>query len=367
MNARNTADRMDPNRKEHRQRRGITSLNSSVSSDSSDSFDSFFLIQSQLLICIMMVVMLQARPTKRRKLSVTADARTNQDDEVRSSTSSGSSTLGGIEDHQSDSEDDSDDDDDPKTCQKEEALLDDVLAIYDKYEEDALVEQNRLRCKLTTCSKNKAASLQAQLSDAKIKCSLLKVLTLLLQSDSSRLKGRLHADRMELMQQVERVLVNINLYSVNSLKRKFVLLFASLRRDLFPPSTIVVPTSIRTLSNHPCASSVPIDQQSLNRETILAMSHLEELANKHLQQRLADGNYQSSIMPSRVGDEENDQDWESMREVWNVWLQFPASCHQQFEIWQETLACNDRLSSLLWNLAYYLSLEDSVNTTTMPS
>ncbi|KAI2503758.1 hypothetical protein MHU86_10652 [Fragilaria crotonensis] len=94
---------------------------------------------------------------------------------------------------------------------KEEALLDDVLAIYDKYEEDALVEQNRLRCKLTTCSKNKVASLQAQLSDAKIKCSLLKVLTLLLQSDSSRLKGRLHADRMELMQQVERVLVNINL------------------------------------------------------------------------------------------------------------------------------------------------------------
>ena len=359
MNTYNTAHRMDPNRKEHRQRRAITSLDSSVSSDSSDSLNSFLLIQSQLLICIMMVVMLQARPAKRRKLSVTTNANTNQDEEVSSGTSSGSSALGGIEDHQSESEDDSDDEDDPKTCQKEEALLDDVLAIYDKYEEDALVEQNRLRCKLTTCSMKKAAALQAQLSDAKIKCSLLKVLTLLLQSDSSRFKGRLHADRMELMQQVEGVLLNINLYCVNTLKRKFVLLFASLRRDLFPPSTIVVPSSIRTLSNHPCSSRVAMDQQSLNRETILAMSQLEDLAKKHLQQRLA------SIMPSRVGSEENEQDWESMREVWNVWLQFPASCHQQFEIWQETLSCNDQLSSLLWNLAYYLSLEDSVDTTAM--
>ena len=301
--------------------------------------------------------MLQPRSTKRMKLSLPANDDTCIEDDV-----SCSSTLGGIEDQPSDDEGDSDDEDDPETCGQEEALLDEVLAIYDECEEDALVEQNRLRTKLTTCTMSKADALKAQLADVKIKCSLLKVLALLLQSDSSRLRGRRHADRMELMRQVEHVLLNNDRYSVDALKRKFVLLFSSLRRDLFPPCTIVVPSPILTMSKPACVSGVLLDQETLNLETIKVMAHLEDLANQHLQQRLANGDFQCSVTPSRISDEEGDQDWEGMREVWNAWLQFPAHCKQQSDVWTETLACNEKLSSLLWNLAYYLSMDDTSNT-----
>lgn len=340
-----TADRMDPKRNEHRQR--------SVYSQVARLFPNNSIT---LIFISVMAFMLQARPTKRVKVSLPANDNTYLDDEV-----SCSSTLGGIEDQQSDNDSNSDDEDDPVTCQREEALLDEVLAIYDECEEDALVEQNRLRCKLTTCSMSKAAALTTQLSDAKIKCSLLKVLALLLQSDSSRLKGRLHADRMELMRQVQHVFLNNDCYSVDTLKRKFVMLFASLRRDLFPPTTIAIPSPIPTLSKTPGVSSDALDQESLNLETRHAMTCLDGLANQHLQQRLANGDFKCSITPSRVSDEEGDQDWEGMREVWNVWLQFPAHCKQQCDIWKETLASNEKLSSLLWNLAYYLSMDETSN------
>jgi hypothetical protein len=278
------------------------------------------------------------------------------------------STLGGIEDHVDSLDDDEEDDDDSYLCKREGSLLDHVLAIYDQYEEDSLVEQSHLRLKLTTCGLAKVESLQTRLADAKIKCSLFKVLTLLLQSDSSRLKGPDHAQRIDLMLQVKRIVLDHDLYSVKDVKSKFTCLFSSLRRDLFPPFSIVIPTTaaITTAASpgvsDPASSgpSLELDQLALNQETLRVMTRLEEAAKKSLEQRLAEGEGQHSLMAvTPVRDVDEEQDWDSMREVWYVWLQFPATSGQQLAVWQETLVGEGNLSVLLWNLSYYLSLEGS--------
>lgn len=319
----------------------------------------------------MIAPLLQATsPSKRQKRSSSPIKGRYQDDVTDEC------TLGGIEDHVDNQDDDEEDDDDSILCERERSLLDHVLAIYEQYEEDSLVEQSHLRFKLTTsCGLAKIDSLQKKLADEKVKCSLFKVLTLLLQSDSSRLKGPDHAQRIDLMLQVKRIVLDHDLYTVKDVKRRFTCLFSSLRRDLFPPFSIVISTtsstttSTTTLSTTTTESlgvsdptlSVPtleLDQLALNHETIRVMALLEEAAKKALEQRLAEGEGQHSMMAvTPMRDIEEEQDWDSMREVWYVWLQFPARSCEQLAVWQETLFGDGNLSVLLWNLAYYLSLD----------
>ena len=167
------------------------------------------------------------------------------------------------------------------------------------------------------------------------------------------------------MLQVKRIVLDHDLYSVKDVKSKFTCLFSSLRRDLFPPFSIVIPTTATTATTaaSPGVSSNPpldLDQLALNRETLRVMTRLEEAAKKSLEQRLAEGEGQHSLMAvTPVRDVDEEQDWDSMREVWYVWLQFPATSGQQLAVWQETLVGEGNLSVLLWNLSYYLSLEGS--------
>lgn len=316
----------------------------------------------------MIAPLLQATsPSKRQKRSSSLTKGRYQDDVTDEC------TLGGIEDHVDTQDDDEEDDDDSILCEREGSLLDHVLAIYEQYEEESLVEQSHLRLKLTTCGPAKADSLQKGLTDEKVKCSLFKVLTLLLQSDSSRLKGPDHAQRIDLMLQVKRIVLDHDLYTVKDVKCKFTSLFSSLRRDLFPPFSIFVPTTTATTPtttttsaslgvSDPTSSVLPLqlDQLALNHETLRVITLLEEAARKSLELRLAEGEGQLSMMPvTPVGDVEEEQDWDSMREVWYVWLQFPAKSCQQLAVWQETLSGDGNLSVLLWNLAYYLSLDGS--------
>jgi hypothetical protein len=159
-------------------------------------------------------------PSKRQKRSSSPIKGRYQDDVTDEC------TLRGIEDHVDNQDDDEEDDDDSILCERERSLLDHVLAIYEQYEEDSLVEQSHLRFKLTTsCGLAKIDSLQKKLADEKVKCSLFKVLTLLLQSDSSRSKGPDHAQRIDLMLQVKRIVLDHDLYTVKDVKRRFTCLF----------------------------------------------------------------------------------------------------------------------------------------------
>lgn len=287
----------------------------------------------------MIAPLLTNRPTKRQKRPVTPPALFHVEDDEASS-------LGGVEDHYScDYKDE--EEDHSQDREHEENLLDRVLLIYDQYEEDSLVEQSRLRSKLSPCGHSKIESLKKKLHKEKIKCSLFKVLTLLLQSES-RLKGLAHEERMDLMRQVKRVLLDNELYSVGELKSKFTLIFASLGSGMFPPPSVFIPTS-HGCSAPSCVQTPHIDQRKLSQETHSLMTRLEQSANKSLQQRLIQGDYQHS--------KDEGEDWESMHEVWNVWLQFPAKSSEQLAVWRETLQSSEGLGSLLWNLAYYLSIE----------
>lgn len=248
------------------------------------------------------------------------------------------SSLGGIEDHYDYEEDEEEEGD----LEREETLLDRVLSIYEQYEEDSLVQQSRLRSKLSTCGISKICMIKNRLQDEKVKCGLFKVLTLLLQSDS-RLRGSSYQERVDLMRQVKHVLQARESYTLAELKSRFVLIFSSLRKDLFPPCSIIAPASTATL---PQDIETQLDHKSLVQETRKTMTRLDQAANEALQQRLRDSNY------SQVEGEE----WESMREVWYVWLQFSIKSIEQMAVWQETLAHCENVEMLLWNLAFCLSM-----------
>ena len=117
---------------------------------------------------------------------------------------------------------------------------------------------------------------------------------------------------------------------------------------MFPPPSVFIPTS-HGCSAPSCVQTPHIDQRKLSQETHSLMTRLEHSANKSLQQRLIQRDYQHS--------KDEGEDWESMHEVWNVWLQFPAKSSEQLAVWRETLQSSEGLGSLLWNLAYYLSIE----------
>mmetsp|Transcript_28152 Transcript_28152/g.46622 ORF Transcript_28152/g.46622 Transcript_28152/m.46622 type:complete len:293 (+) Transcript_28152:217-1095(+) len=259
------------------------------------------------------------------------------------------SSLGGIEDHNDENEDE--EEESPHNLQREEALLDRVLSIYEQYEEDSLVKQSHFRSKLTSCGLSKIGTFKKRLQQEKIKYSIFKVLILLLQSDI-RLKGHTHQDRVDLIRQVRRVLLDQEVYSVEELKSRFTLLFAVLRRDMFPPCTILLPGTISTacMGHH---TSPPLNQEKLNQETQRWMNRLQEAAKESLQDRLVHGDFQQS--------KDEEESWENMREVWHVWLQFQATSNVQLAVWQETLQHGGNLDSLLWNLAYYLSMDGNIS------
>lgn len=264
-----------------------------------------------------------------------------------------SSSLGGIEDEYDD-DFEYEEEDSPQMLNREDALLDRVLSVYEQYEEDSLVKQSRFRAKMTACGLAKSRTFKKKLQDEKIKCNLFKVLTLLLQS-RSRLRGHTHEDRVELIRQVKQALLDEEVYSVEELKGRFTLLFAVLRRDMFPPCSILVPStteSTASLKVDQKPASPPLTQKKLNQQTERWRTRLQEAAKDSLQERLSQGDWQQS----------NDQEesWESMRDVWHVWLQFPAKSAAQLGIWQETLQHGGNLNSLLWNLAFYLSMEGRI-------
>jgi hypothetical protein len=261
------------------------------------------------------------------------------------------SSLGGIEDNYDNYEDG--EEESPVNLQREEALLDRVLSIYEQYEEDSLVKQSRFRSKLTTCNISKAGCIKQKLQEEKIKCCLFKVLTLLLQS-GSRLRGHTHEDRVDLIRQVKQVLLDQEVYSVGELKSRFALVLAVLRRDMFPPCSISLPTSVGIKDGShsvvPPKPSALLSQKKLNQQTLRWMNRLQEAAKESIQDRLVHGDWQQS--------KDEEDSWENMREVWHVWLQFPAKSDSQLAVWQETLQHGGNLNSLLWNLAYYLSMEN---------
>lgn len=236
-----------------------------------------------------------------------------------------------------------DDDENPENLESEEDLLDHVLGLYEIYEEESLYRQSKLRYLLSSQNTgNKCVKREKNLKDEKSKLILLKVLTLLLRTES-RLKGSNHAERMDLMQRFKHCLSNAREQSLEKIKSFFVQLCTAREEPIFPPCSITVPhVSLRMAES----GSREIDESELIRKTFEWMTLLEESSKKALQKRLEHGNYS-----------ENEEDeWENARDVWNVWLQFTPTSPNQLAVWEESLQDGKNVDDILWNLAFYLSI-----------
>lgn len=229
--------------------------------------------------------------------------------------------------------------------EQEEELLDDVLALYEKFEEDSLFEQSKIRLKISSSIPNEKIETHVKnLKDEKAKCNLLKVLTLLLQTES-RLRGSTHIERMELMRRVKAFLPNAanGSESVKSLKTCFVHFLTLRQETLFPPRLISVPECFLDPGKIDCPAE--IDEAQLIRKTKALTSLLEESSHKAMQHRLEQENYS----------EQEEENWDNMSEIWHAWLQFNPKSLDQLAIWEESLRDGYKVDSLLWNLAFYLS------------
>mmetsp|Transcript_30032 Transcript_30032/g.45543 ORF Transcript_30032/g.45543 Transcript_30032/m.45543 type:complete len:288 (+) Transcript_30032:337-1200(+) len=234
-----------------------------------------------------------------------------------------------------------------ENVEREEKLLDKVLALYEQYEEDSLFQQSTIRFQISSSQSDvKTEVLLNNLEDEKAKCNILKVLTLLLQSES-RLRGSTHLERMGLLRRVKAFLLEAGYHSLNRLKKSFVNFFTSRQETLFPPSAVFVPNCFPTSlgNNYPAA----IEESQLIRKTRELISCLRDASKKAIQQRLEQENFS----------EMEEQDWDNMSDVWNAWLQFKPISSNQLAIWEESLRDGDNIDSLLWNLALYLSQEGS--------
>mmetsp|Transcript_19263 Transcript_19263/g.28502 ORF Transcript_19263/g.28502 Transcript_19263/m.28502 type:complete len:289 (+) Transcript_19263:156-1022(+) len=230
------------------------------------------------------------------------------------------------------------------SVEREEQLLDHVLALYENYEEDSLFQQSKIRLQMSSSiSGEKTEALLKNLKDEKAKCSILKVLTLLLQTES-RLKGSNHVERMDLIKRVKTILSVAGNKSTKRLKKFFVQFFTFRQETLFPPSSIFVPKRC-FLDSGKSDCLVKIDEAQLIRRTNALTSLLEEASRKVMQHRLEQENYSN----------EEEQDWDNMSEIWHAWLQFSPRSFDQLAIWEESLRDGIKVDSLLWNLAFYLS------------
>jgi len=229
----------------------------------------------------------------------------------------------------------------------EEELLNNVLMLYEQYEADSLFHRSMMRTQLMSLNKDsKRRSLDKNLEDEKIKCSLLKVFTLLLQTGSP-LRGSAHSERMELMQQVKWVLKDVDQYSLEKLKDYFIKLCTSQKERLFPPHLINVLSTL-TIDNE--TREKESDLSSLIKKTHHLINYMEEASKEVLERRLEEENY------SQMFEEE---ELDNIIEVWFVWLQFNPKSSDQLAVWKENLNGQQSLDSLLWNLLFYLSIGES--------
>jgi len=238
-----------------------------------------------------------------------------------------------------------DDEEAQEIIEIEEELLDNVSMLHEQYEADSLVRRSSMRAQSNSLSATKRKRfLDKNLEDEKIRCSLLKVFTLLLQTES-RLRGSAHLERMKLMQQVKRVLCYADQYSIGKLKECFIK-FCTSRKTLFPPHSICVPSSFTSEIETEREES---DLSSLISKTLHLMSSMEDASKRALEKRLEQEDY------SQISGE----DWENIREVWFVWLQFTPRSSNQLAVWEESLDGQQTVNSLLWNLSFYLSIGET--------
>jgi hypothetical protein len=297
-----------------------------------------------------MIALLEASsPSKKRqKLSFPPSAwiHVKKDEEL--------SSLGGVED-QYDPNHEEEEVFDISRC--EEVLLNRVIQVYERFEEDSLLSQSKLRSEMTSRGRLQRQSIENQLRDEKLKCSILKVLTLVLQT-GSRLKGSSPQERIDLKRRVKHLLNDHSQTSLDQLKAHFVHIMTSREIELFPPRSVSIPSpppSPVPENMDSSSSDSPAHISGLVHQTERVMKFLERSSKASLERRLVKSDWQSSL------DEEEEEDWEGMHDVWYAWLHFPPKSTEQVAVWEETLEGQlhrrETLDSLLWNLAYYLSMD----------
>lgn len=255
----------------------------------------------------------------------------------------------------------------PRKKQREEAIIDNVMDLFEEYEEASLALQCKYREKAKQGSANNKKKSQQKLTNEKLKCLLFKVLMLFVQSES-RLRGENHDERVNLSLRVQQILLDEEDETLGDImiECKNILLT---KKSLFPPRSIIIPTGFAPIVEHaPSMESKHLSfidrgkrQARATKSLRNTIKHLSKTANALLEERM-------SFITSDHSDEDDEafktrlECAEGARDILSMWsllleLSDEPANQDQLDVLEGVLDdVYDRrccIDDIIWNLALF--------------
>ena len=307
------------------------------------------------------------RPFKKQRRSITLVSRELRYEEISSFEDGGIDDRTFNGDDETGSVSDSSIQTPPHKKQREETIIDNVMDLFEEYEEASLALQCKYREKAKQGSASNNKKSQQKLTNEKLKCLLFKVLTLFVQSES-RLRGENHDERVNLSLRVQQILLDEEDKTLGDImiECKNILLT---KKDLFPPRSIAIPTGFSPIVDY-AASMAPknlsfVDagkrQARATKSLRKTIQRLSKAANALLEKRM-------SFITSDHSDEEDEafktrlECAEGTRDILSMWshlleLSDEPATQDQLEVLEGVLDdVRDRrccIDDIIWNLALF--------------